>query len=240
MTYSTYIKVFVLAVSFAVASWPAQAQWTFNPSLVSNIMSPINLNPCTGGACGSPQDSATSENTTAPTSELSFQPSNTQRAANLAKFVENRRKVDPAGATDMQNLCASTDVIEQIGQGIAPYGLRTDNVADANAVYWITAWQAAHGETSDFSKSQTQAVTLQAAKALLSTPEFAGAPDAVKQEMAEAYLVQAAFIQASVDVVKSDPTVANGLPATVREGAIKSGLDLDAMVLTENGFVALR
>ena len=173
----------------------------------------------------------------APITILKFAPSASRKSRNLAQFVEKSREADPQGAAQMERLFASTDVIGEIGKGIAPYGLKTNNVADAYAVYWMTAWQVAHGDTSDFTRSQSQAVKQQAANALLATPEFVSATDAVKQEMAEAYLVQAALIQASVDVAQTDRTIAKGLPSAVRKGAKASGLDLDAMTLTDEGFV---
>lgn len=235
---------FIFAVGLLGISVPLQAQWSFNPNLVSNVMSPINLNPCTGGACtGESNKSASSGSnrsaeaaTRGSVSDLTFQSSKDRRKANLAQFIEKTRKVDPSGADDMAKIFASTDVIGEIGQGIAPYGLRTDNVADAYTVYWMTAWQAANGDTSDFTRSQSQAVKQQSADALLRTSEFINASDSVKQEMAEAYLVQAALIQATADVAQTDRKLKAGLPNAVRKGAKASGLDLDMMVLTADGF----
>ncbi|NJM48446.1 MAG: hypothetical protein HC860_21615 [Alkalinema sp. RU_4_3] len=43
--------------------------------------------------------------------------------------------------------------------------------------------------------------------ALLATPEFAGATDAQKQELAEAYLIQAIQIEATVEAARSNPAL---------------------------------
>lgn len=238
------LTAFIYVLTSIFLAQTAHAQWTFNPNLVGNVMSPVNLNPCTGGACEGGADSAASDANnqamanafSATDPALSFQISRANRDQNLARFIEEAKKVDPAGAADMERLFASTDVIGQIGQGIAPYGLRTDNVADAYAVYWMTAWQAVTGDTSDFTQQQSEAVKQQAANALLSTPTFVNATDALKQEMAEAYLIQAALIQATVDVAQTDQGLQAGLSQAVSQGAKASGLDLDAIVLTQNGF----
>jgi hypothetical protein len=172
-----------------------------------------------------------------PNKSFLFEPSVTRRRANLAKFVEKTRATDPKGAAKMATMFASSDPIAMLGAGIAGYGLRTDNAADAYTVYWMTAWQAAHGDTSDFTRSQAQAVKAQSAGALVATPEFIAANDATKQEFAEAMMVQAMLISASLDTYKNNPAMMRQLGAAVRKGAKASGLDLDAMTLTDQGFV---
>jgi hypothetical protein len=160
-----------------------------------------------------------------------------RRRANFSQFVEKSRKVDPAGSAKLQQLLGSTDVIAALGGELQRYGLRTDNVADAYAVYWVQAWQAVNGDTSDPDRATMQAVKRQSANAIASTPEFASASDATKQEMAEAMMVQAMLISASVDTYKDDPNMMRQLGAAVRKGAKASSIDLDSMTLTDEGFV---
>jgi hypothetical protein len=61
--------------------------------------------------------------------------------------------------------------------------------------------------------------------------------DAQKQEMAEELLMQSALADAAAANYANDPTTMAKLSVAVRQGATKSGLDLDAMTLTEDGFV---
>jgi hypothetical protein len=166
-----------------------------------------------------------------------FTSSASRRRMNLAKFVERSRAADPAGATAMERLFATTDVVAAIGRALAPVGLRTDDVADAYAVWWMSAWQAAHGDASTPDRVTAQAVRAQAAHAIAATPEFAQADDAMKQEFAEALLVQTALIDGMMEEYGSDPAMAAKIAASVRQGARAAGLDLDAMTLTEAGFV---
>lgn len=184
-----------------------------------------------GGASALPQArSATS------TTVLRFTPSTQRRSANLAGFVDRVRATDPAGARDLQQLLGSTDVIGQIGRALAPMGLQTDNLADAYTVYWITAWDIAQGQDSNPSPTQMQAVKRQAETAMLAVPQLAGASDANKQQAAEAFLVQAAMMQGMFDSA-TDAEQRQQLASAVRQGASASGVDLDAMQLTPDGFV---
>jgi hypothetical protein len=167
-----------------------------------------------------------------------YTPSKSVRKKNLANFVAKTRATDPAGAAQMEQLFASGDIIDQIDGMMQAKGLSVSNTADAYAVWWINAWEVANGITSGESSSrQLKAVSAQAARGFASTTQFTNATDAQKQEMAEAMLVQAALIDASKETYANDPDMMAKLSAAVKQGAKKSGLDLDAMTLTEDGFV---
>lgn len=73
---------------------------------------------------------------------MAYRPDPVRRRSNLAQFVAKTRAVDPAGADDLEKLFAQTDFIAAIGQAMAKQGLRLDNLADAYATWWVTAWQA--------------------------------------------------------------------------------------------------
>jgi hypothetical protein len=161
----------------------------------------------------------------------------TSRQRNFSAFVSKTRKQDPSGASQMEKLFAATDVIVTIGQALAPVGLRIDNVADAYTVYWMSAWQASVGSTATPSRAQVTKVKQQVTQALLVTPEITGASNAQKQEFAEALLVQTALIDASMEQAAGDGNQKRAIATAVRKGASAMGLDLDAMTLTEDGFV---
>ena len=157
---------------------------------------------------------------------------------NLARFVEKTRATDPAGAAKMQALFASTDIIGMIDQKMQQtYGMRANNVADAYAVWWVSAWMGAKGRSDDATPGQMAMVKRQATNALASTPEFATATDAGKQELAEALLVQAALIGDTIDTYKSDPAMLAKAKAAIAKGADSMGLKLQTMTLTDQGFV---
>lgn len=171
---------------------------------------------------------------------LTYKPSMERRRANLARFVARSRGADPQGAARLEKEFATTDVIGKMDRALAGYGMRADNVGDAYAAWWLTAWLASRQRTDDPTPRQVAAVRAQAATALASTSEIAGASDAVKQEVAEANLVQAALIGAYAERAKGDPDLSRRVAYAVRKGARASGLDLDAMDLTNDGFTPRR
>jgi hypothetical protein len=172
------------------------------------------------------------------TTAVRYSPSISRRKANLARFVDKARAVDPDGAAKMSQLFASTDVMGMIDQKMQQtYGMRVNNVADAYAVWWVSAWMGANGRSDDATPGQMAMVKRQATNALASTREFASATDAGKQELAEAMLVQAAMIGDTVDTYKSDPAMLAKTRAAIAKGAREMGLDLNSMKLTDEGFV---
>jgi hypothetical protein len=168
---------------------------------------------------------------------LVYNISRARTRVNLQNFVNKTRANDPAGATQMEQLFASTDIIDQINGAMRSVGLSADNAADAYALWWVSAWKASRGDDSTASSASYQAVSEQAAHALSQSSDFANANDAQKQEMAEAMLVQAALIDASIETYAGDRAMMAKLSSAVKQGAAASGLDLDKMTLTEDGFV---
>lgn len=165
-----------------------------------------------------------------------YTPEKSRTRANLQAFIAKTRSVDPAGAAQMEQLFGSVDVIAEIGSIMASLGLSKDNAADAFAVYWISAWQAANGDTSDRSADTYEAVSKQVVMGFSQSPDFKNANNSQKQQMAEAMLVQAALIDGAKDQMSSDPAQMRALRQAVTNGASASGLDLDKMTLTEDGF----
>jgi hypothetical protein len=170
-------------------------------------------------------------------SVLRYVPSRTRRRANLADFLAKSRQADPAGAASLDELFAQGDIIERFGQLLAPHGLRVDDVGDAYALWWMSAWQATHGVTDSPGDRATRAVQIQAGRALAATPELAGAGDGPKQKLAEALLIQAALLDAAVVQAKGDPVRLKAVAAAAALGARGMGMDMAAMTLTETGFV---
>jgi hypothetical protein len=168
---------------------------------------------------------------------LTYTPSSSRTRANLQNFVNKSRRADPEGAAKLEQLFASTNIIGEIGKGMRSVGLNKNNAADAFALYWINAWEASRGSITQTSAAKAQAVAAQAASGLSSSPEFSRATDAQKQEMAEALMIQAVMIEGYIEAAEGNPQQLKAIANAVRQGAKASGLDLDAMTLTEQGFV---
>lgn len=168
---------------------------------------------------------------------LRYTPSKVRRSANLAAFVQKTRAADPQGAADLQTLFAGGDFIEKIGAAIAPHGFRIDDVADAYALWWLTAWEASRGNNDTPSREILAAVRAQAASAVTAAGEIAQATDAQKQELAEALWIQMTLIDTAVEHAKHNPARLREVGVAVRKGARGMGLDLDRIELTPHGFV---
>lgn len=169
--------------------------------------------------------------------QLEYIPSLERRQTNLSQLAEQRQVTHLEGADELDALLSSTKVIDAIEQTIEPYGLAINNIADAYTLWWITAWQASEGELTVVDKQTAQAVKQQAAMIWLANPKLAEAGDESKQEIAESLLIQALLTQAAISRAGDDQAAKQAVKKAVREGATSSGLALEHMQLTAQGFV---
>lgn len=226
-------------VLMSVTAAPATAQGVFDMSMLTNTLA---MDHVTQSEAGRARGGKTGGVTPAPIppkqdkSGAAYKVSQEVRQKNLAQFVAVMKKTDPTGAAQAEQLFAGGAIIDQIDQGIRPYGLRADNVADAYAAWWVTAWKAVNKQDVADTPALYDAVSKQAAGALMVTPAFVSSSDALKQEMAESMLIQTAMIEAYVDMAKDDATQKDALANAVNQGAKAMGLDLTQMNLTESGF----
>ncbi|HEY8615465.1 DUF6683 family protein [Phenylobacterium sp.] len=171
---------------------------------------------------------------------LRFAPSPERRRANFARFLAERRGQDAASLKQAEALLARPDLMARIDAELGRYGLRADNVADAYAIWWITLWQTANGRTEDPGAKPAQAVKAQVERALLATPGLATADDAAKQAFAEGLLVQAMFLDAALQQSKADPAALRTLGAAARRNAGATGVLVDGVTLSDQGFTTVR
>ena len=233
----------MMLVAVYPISAPAQ-QWFNNPGL--NAMNSSIQRDATmaqirnQGASVSKQVSSSSgsQSNLGPeaTRQLSYKPSLARRQENLANFIAQSRTNDPQGAAQMERIFASADIIQRMGKGMAAVGLRNDNIADAYAVYWSSLWHVSAGSSATPTRAQFAKIKNQVAAALVATPGIIGTADDKKQAFAEALLVQVALIDASIEQAKGNPAQLKAIADAVRQGAKASGLDLEAMRLTDEGF----
>jgi hypothetical protein len=171
---------------------------------------------------------------------LTYSPSLSRRNANIANMINAIKTQDAAGGARVEEDFKSQDIFAGLGQQIRPLGLQIENVSHAFATYWVHSWLLAHADFSDQSKEQMQAVIGQVSQILLSNKEFGLLNNAQKQEMAEAFWLQAILAAAALDTVKYDASLQKAYADSIRQSVKKSGLDLDAMTLTDKGFVPVK
>jgi hypothetical protein len=239
----------IFAALAITASFSANAQisWQPNFNLAPAILQAQVLNPCPGGECDDEPSSAqiakSVRSAATPAlnpAKLNYIPSLALRKQHYAQFVEKTRRANPSGAAELEAMLASTDVIAAMSDGLRPFGLRIDSLADAYAVYWVNAWLASKGRPDSATRAQAQAVRKQAMLALVTARPLASATDAMKQELAETLLVQAALLDAAVQQAKSDPALMSQVMDAARKGALSIGFDVSTVTLTPQGFKPAR
>jgi uncharacterized protein YjbI with pentapeptide repeats len=154
-----------------------------------------------------------------------------------ASFVQKTQAADPAGAEQLKALFASGDIVALMEEELSKVGLHTTNLADAYTVWWINCWSAVHADFSTPDRATIDAVKAQAARALLAGGKTAETSDALKQQFAEAMLVQALLLDAALQQAKGNPAQLKLLATAANTGAMGMGLDMRSMVLTSSGFV---
>jgi hypothetical protein len=177
MRYRTALKVIAMIAGFGSITSVGAAQYVYTPP-VYNPLQAITSDVVNEGMKSSSRDAGNEAAPDASTLDLyatiiRYNPQKSRTRSNLQNFVNKSRAVDPAGAERMEQLFASTDIIGEIGSVMANFGLSKNSTADAFALYWIAAWQAAHADTSTPSSHMAQAVAAQAARGLSQSPEFA-------------------------------------------------------------------
>jgi hypothetical protein len=174
-------------------------------------------------------------------SSLTFTPNMQVRKQTFNNLLADFDKKQPGIKNQLRPVLyggSSGDIIEQFDSIItSEYGFRSNNLADAYTIYWITASDATNGllekKTTIF---QAKAVKEQVTKAFLTIPAVAQASPANKQAYAEVLLIQAALIGSLAQQVRTGSMKMSDMQTNVRNGAKALGVDLDTFVLTETGF----
>ena len=166
-----------------------------------------------------------------------FRPNLAARRRMVATWTAQTRAANPRIAANLKRDLAGRDPIVALSSNIARYGLRTDDVADVVTVYLVSSWQGIRGDFADPPLAPVRAARAQMRQVLLSNPRFASAPNAVKQQMAEALLLQMVVDSQSVLVARGNPAQMTRARNTIRQNAIRTlKVDLAKMKLTNQGF----
>jgi hypothetical protein len=75
------------------------------------------------------------------------------------------------------------------------------------------------------------------ATSLANTPAFMTMNNAQKQEMAETLIIQTALMDAALEQAAANPEQLEAVSLIALDGSRKLGLDLNAIEITEEGFI---
>lgn len=226
------------AVALA-APGSASAQGAFNMGMLTNTLSQGGSTQSEGVRART--SSVFSAMTRTPRSAavnrvaITYRPSIEVRQRNMQQFVARLRRVDPTSAADLQRTFARRDVVAEVGGVMRPVGLNPNNVADAMAMYLVAAYYGVRGSV-DSKPADYKVVSAQMARAISSTPGFANASDALKQEIAESMLVQAVLVDQAVQAAQKQPSAMPSIKAAIAKGSRGAfGFDVTRMRLGPNG-----
>ena len=228
-----------LSCALAMASAPAAAQGAFDMGMLTNTLAQGSLveteSARAAGASAFRSITRTPRNAAVDITAVRYRPSMAVRKRNMAQIVKQLGRADPANAEDLERTLARRDLVAEIGSVMRPVGLDPNNVADAVAVYLVTAYYGVRGST-DSQPAEYKAVSAQVARALGADPGFTGASDGVKQEIAEAMLVHAVLADQAVEAARKQPSAMPAVKAAIAKGARHAfGLDLARMQLGPAG-----
>jgi hypothetical protein len=176
--------------------------------------------------------------TTTPQS-MSFTPIQSQRKRNIADYVSSVAKIAPEYAPQLAAELADGAVFDQYSQMLGSLGLNANDVGDNLAVWWITAWEASSARSVDTPPAAFTKVKAQVAR-ILSEKALTAMSNTEKQRYADSLTIQTMVLANQIEQAKSNPDFAQQLAKGIKADAKKIGFDLDAMTLTENGFVPVK
>lgn len=224
----SYLKSLItcFAVIAVASAYPAHAQGVFD---LGALTSTITANTAQQGA--KPAGPAPS------VAAMTFKPAMDIRKQNVTAFVDVMKKVNADGGAQLEQAISQIDIIDEIGKGIAPYGLRTDSIVDAYAMYMINAWMAANGRTDDNTKEQADGTKNMVMATFSATPDLAKLSEEDKQKFAEGMILNAFLYSGMLEATKTNPEALVNVKKEVRDAAKLLSIDLDLFEMTANGLV---
>ncbi len=182
---------------------------------------------------GDPADALTAQAAAA----LTFTPDPLISKRVKEEFTAAVQEADPGKAAHIANVMASSDVLGDFDRDMAPYGFRSNNVADAMSAYWITMWMIANQKAVP-TRKRVAAVRAQVTGNMANNPMIAKASLEQRQEMAEGLVYETMFaLGQRADVErKRDRQRQRELANATQTNLLKNGVDMQNLRITSTGF----
>lgn len=146
----------------------------------------------------------------------------------------------PNGGEPVVQAVRSGKLMDEFDRLLQRYGYSPRNLGDVLGAYLVICWEIVSESDSNDEPAGQRAVRRQLAGPLASVPAIARMSDAQKQGQAErtAYLTMVAASAYQELKHGGDPGRLADLQRNVRASLLQSGIDLERLVLTEDGLVA--
>ncbi|KRC78302.1 DUF6683 family protein [Sphingomonas sp. Root241] len=209
-----------------------------NNYVLSDILNQQRIEAAIGTRPATPRRKSTA---TAPASRVvtSYRSSPVVSARIRRQFIASMSgKVGAANARQLAEALERGDPIANWSQIVAADGLRSGDVADAFAAYWLLNWAMANGREGN--RAQVLAVRDQTRSILASNPHHAALSEAQRQEMAETFMLNFLVQHAAYsDAMKrrDQATMRRLGDAAVARFRGEMGLDLRRLQLGGAGFI---
>lgn len=170
--------------------------------------------------------------------KLSFTPDPRISKRVKEQFRVAVQRADPAKAEHIAVVLAAQDVLADFDRDMTPFGLRSNNLADAMTAYWIAMWMVAN-RTEVPGKGSVAAARAQVRANLKSNNMAVKASRAQIQKITEGLIYETMFAlgQRADAERRDDARRARELAEHTQRNIRKNGVDLQALRLTRSGFV---
>ena len=218
---------------------PVAAQSTFSGPLSPGAFeSTLNIDPVSNTLRSQAPDAAPPPaNRDAPASTR-FVRDPALLSAKEAQIVAAMRAQSPEAAAELERLF-SRDILALVTPELRRMGLDPQDMADMTAVYWIAAWEAAHGIVGrPTDPAIARGARDQMAATLRANPMLQRMSDRDKQDLADTMLLQTIFVEARMQGAAQGGATARQQMSDTIHAEAKQLLrtDLRAVTLTAAGF----
>lgn len=247
MQYKHVLITLYAVLAAAISPSVAHAQWentfqvpVWNPGL--DLLAD-SIRPPSNDDAGDDEQEAPKT----PLENLQFHRNTLQARQNMMNFATDLRAKDPATLdslefvfvnSDLEDIFVKVDLDMQAFKAMNPVGLRSDSLIDAYAFWWVKMWEAAYGDADVTSRPGMYGmVKRQVSDVFLKMPKLQTATNEEKQKFADGLMIKALLLQDYMNRLEDSPTELANFGKAVEQNAKRSGIDLSAVMLTQNGFV---
>jgi uncharacterized protein DUF6683 len=154
------------------------------------------------------------------------------------EMADTLTKQSPQQAAAIQRFVDSGNFVTEFDKDMQSYGyaLRSGDVVDAFAAYWLCMWSIANNAQQP-GASEALAVRKQVATSMASNPTLERADDATRQLVAEGLITEAELALSLRDYATHNGRNTQPLADSTYRNLLAKGIDLRAMQVTRDGFV---
>ncbi len=213
-------------VAFGLSTTPALAQGGFDLGTLTNSL-----------AVGSGGGAATTPPSSATVASFSYTPDMQVRKKVQADFIEGLKAMGPEIASQMDTALGQMDVFAEVDKVLQPYSMKTNDIADAYAIYLTNSWLGANGRTDDLTPQQMAGIQSMVRATMGGSKDLMALNESKKQSFAESLILQAVFYELMVDSAQADPAALTNVKAAIKGAAKELGIDVDQFELKPNGLI---